>query len=274
MSSTNLQVNISILEMHVTHVCNLRCESCSHFSNHLHRGRVEIDEVAEWFDAWSKRISMRRFNLLGGEPTIHPDLAKFVPLVRRHWPLTRIVISSNGFFLDRHPSLPTVLAEAGNASLRISVHHSSPEYAARLRPVFNLLEKWRREQKLFDVRIVPSFIHWTRRYKGHGETMEPFEDKDPRRSWLACQARDCKQLFEGKLWKCAPIAYLQLQSKQIKLSNNWSPYLKYKPLEIDCTDEELQSFAASEEEAICSMCPVQPQHFRFPNPLPSRNEPH
>src|SRR5262245_19636148 len=101
---------VTRLEMHVTHVCNLSCESCSHYSNHNHRGDVALDEADQWMRAWSQRIAVDEFHLLGGEPTIHPDLPAFVTLVRRHWPDAFIRIRTNGFFLYRHPELPAVLA--------------------------------------------------------------------------------------------------------------------------------------------------------------------
>src|SRR5262245_29311516 len=98
------------LELHVTHACNLTCESCSHYSNHNHRGHLTLSEADQWMAHWSHRLIVDEFNLLGGEPTIHPDLLGFVRLVRRHWPDTFIRIRTNGFFLNRHPGLPALLA--------------------------------------------------------------------------------------------------------------------------------------------------------------------
>ena len=42
--------------------------------------------------AWRDRVAVAEFNLLGGEPTIHPRLPEFVTLVRRHWPAAYIRI--------------------------------------------------------------------------------------------------------------------------------------------------------------------------------------
>src|SRR4051794_7628507 len=104
---------LSLLELHITHACNLTCESCSHYSDHRHSGNLDLAEADRWMAAWSSRLGVRQFNLLGGEPTIHPGLSKFVPLVRRHWPAAHIRIVTNGFFLHRHPQLPEVLASTG-----------------------------------------------------------------------------------------------------------------------------------------------------------------
>jgi MoaA/NifB/PqqE/SkfB family radical SAM enzyme len=264
------------LELHVAHGCNLACESCSHYSNHGHAGTVSVEEADRWMGLWSRRVSVDRFALLGGEPTIHPQLPRFVGLVRRHWPQAQIEIVSNGFFLHRHPSLPSVLAADPDARLIISVHHDSEEYQARLKPVFALLEDWKREHGVA-VRIRPAARNWTRRYEGFGDAMLPFEDSDPRASWEICPARHCKQLLDGRIWKCAPLAYLPMQKARYRLSGKWDPYLAYKALDPSCPDAELEAFAALEDEAACGMCPAKERLFELPVPLrrpkPGNNAP-
>jgi glycosyltransferase involved in cell wall biosynthesis len=36
------------LEIHVAHACNLRCESCSHYTNQGHQGIVPVEEAERW----------------------------------------------------------------------------------------------------------------------------------------------------------------------------------------------------------------------------------
>jgi hypothetical protein len=127
------------LELHVTHACNLACDSCSHYSNHGHSGNLDPALADRWMKAWSDRLLVKEFNLLGGEPSIHPRLSEFVLMVRRHWPAAYILIITNGFFLHRHPGLPATLAAAGNCELALSIHHDGAAYTERLRPIFDLL---------------------------------------------------------------------------------------------------------------------------------------
>ena len=217
---------------------------------------------------WSRRVAVGEFHLLGGEPTIHPELADFVRLVRRRWPETVIRIRTNGFFLHRHPELPALVASDGRSEICVSVHHDSAEYRERLRPMFELIERWERD---FGIRVsvAQSFANWTRRYHGHGDAMEPLEDGAPRTSWEICPARRCKQLFEGKIWKCAPLAYLKLQKARYRLSPKWNSYLSYEPLDPACSNRELDAFIAKEDEAVCGMCPAQRRPFALPVPLAS-----
>lgn len=201
---------IERLELHVTHACNLTCESCSHYSNHNHHGHLPLSEADRWMGLWSKRLTVTEFHLLGGEPTIHPELPRFVGVVRRHWPDAHVRIRTNGFFLHRHPDLPAALLAAGRATISVAVHHDSPEYRERLQPTFDLIARWQRDFGI-QVDVDQAFANWTLRYHGFGDEMQPFEDNSPRASWEICPARICKQLFEGKIWKCAPLAYLRMQ---------------------------------------------------------------
>jgi len=264
--------HVANLEVHVTHACNLACESCSHYSNHNHRGRLTLSEADRWMGFWSQRIEVGDFHLLGGEPTVHPELPSFIGIVRRHWPNSAIRIRTNGFFLHRHPSLPALLAADGRTTVCIAVHHDSREYRERLQPVLDLVDRWHAE---FGIRVDvdQSFGNWTRRYLGFGAAMQPFEDGAPRASWEICPARHCKQLFEGKLWKCAPLAYLKLQLSKYRLSSKWDHYLQYRPLHPGCSDAELDRFLALEEESYCGMCSARRRPLDLPNPIRSHQRP-
>lgn len=255
------------LELHVAHSCNLTCESCSHYSNQGHKGLLTLEKADHWMNSWNRRLDPKTFSLLGGEPTIHPRLPEFVTLSRKHWPQAHLRIVTNGFFLHHHPTLPQILQSDPNAALYLSVHHRAEEYQEKLRPVLALLREWVREYGI-KVRISESSTNWTRRYKGFGAAMEPFEDGNLRQSWEKCPARFCRQLFEGQIWKCAPLAYLKLQDAKYGLSEKWKTYLGYAPLSPECSDEELNAFFEQKEESYCGMCPAKPEKFQLPLPLP------
>jgi len=258
--------SVDILQIHVAHACNLTCESCSHYSNHRHSGITQLQDAEDWMSLWSRRLETRRFVLVGGEPTIHPNLPDFIPLVRRHWPAAHIRLFTNGFFLHRHPNLPELLHADPNIELCLSVHHPSLKYQNRLRPIFDLLDTWQAKHP-FHLTILHSHANWTRRYHGYGASMMPFEDGQQRESWEICPAKHCKQLFEGKIWKCPPLAYLKLQQAKFALPEAWNRYLAYQPLDPRCSDSELDAFIAKEDEIYCRMCPAQPQPLVLDAPI-------
>jgi len=253
------------LEIHVAHSCNLRCESCSHYANHGHRAIVALEEADRWMKLWNRKVSPRVFSLVGGEPAMHPQLTEFVRMSRKNWPHAELRLITNGFLLQRHPGLPAVLRET-DTCLCLSIHHRSPQYQKRLQPILELVETWEARHKI-RLQYVHAYRHWTRRHKGFGSAMEPFDDGHPRLSWENCCAKNYCQLFEGKIWKCPPLAYLRLQAAMYSLSKQWTPYLRYQPLQPECTSDELVAFLAKQEEPCCNMCASWPHPFELPLPF-------
>lgn len=261
-----MRLDVRHLEIHVANACNLSCEGCSHYSNYRHEGVVALEEADRWMAAWSARLHPRVFSLVGGEPTIHPRLPDFVRLSRSHWPDAQLRLVTNGFYLHKHPDLPRVLQGDPDVHVYLSVHHRAREYRDALKPNVELLQRWAREYGL-RVHYYDSYRNWRRGYRGEGATMQPYADGDARASWKNCTAKDCPQLFEAKLWKCSPLAYLRMQHAKVGLAEVWRPYLQYQPLEPGCSEAELHEFFAREEEAACGMCPAKPERFTIRLPL-------
>jgi len=259
-------VPIFILELHVSHACNLACESCSHYSNHNLKGNITLEKADEWMSLWNDRITPRVFSLLGGEPTVNPQLLDIIYLSREKWKYSKINLVTNGFFLHRYPDLPKVLKEIGNVLLSISIHYNGEAYIDKIASNLALAKEWKRKYKI-DIEIRPSAKYWTRRYKGYGSSIEPYEDNNPRASWKVCPAKYCAQLFEGKLWKCPPLAYLKMLDEKVHLSKKWERYLNYQALSPDCTKEELKAFIKQKEIIECAMCSANLEYFKLPNPL-------
>ena len=98
---------------------------------------------------------------------------------------------------------------------------------------------------------------------GHGRTMKPYKDHNPRGAWSICQCTwanggiAIQQLYENKLWKCPPIAYLNSVLSKFDLLDDadWKPYLSYKPIEAPISVEDMIKWMRLEEEHICNMCP-------------------
>lgn len=252
------------IQLHVTHTCNLTCEGCTHYMNQGHTGNLDLETATEWMWAWRRRIIPQRFTLMGGEPALHPDLTKFVYLSRKMWPNSYIEVISNGFFLHRHPDLCEALRKTRTV-LGVSIHHESPEYDRRFASVYKLMREWM--EKGAEIEVRPSIQHWIRQYKGFGNTMEPYEDNDPKNSWKYCVSKLCVQLHEGKLWKCPALAYLPMQAEKYDLSEKWDPYLKYVPLDQECDEKELRNFFTRKEESFCKMCPNAEHYFTPDSPL-------
>ena len=231
-------------------------------------------ETAEaWYQNWGHRLRPGSVNLLGGEPALNPTLCEHVLLARKYWPDASIHIVSNGLLLHKHPRLPETLKTIGNAELHVSKHYNSREYELRFQGVEDLLQEWKRQHGISIV-INDSFSNWTRRYLDVNGSPKPFWDGNPRQSWGICPGKTCVQLHEGKLWKCAPLAYLPMVKRKIGLSPEWDFYLTYQPLDAGCSSGELDEFLAGRVEAFCGMCPASRRPFQKNNPDPIGRTPH
>jgi radical SAM family protein len=254
------------LEIHAWHGCNLFCESCSHYSSLGLRGGPSPTDCDAWMSAWSRRLRPETFSILGGEPAANPELSGIVDVAIRRWPECEIRLVTNGFLLHRHPDLPRVMTRASRAVLVVSSHHSGTDYQAQFARVRNLVEDWRQSYGL-NTRIVEADRFWTKRYDTTSDGVAFFAS-DPRAAWKACVGKYCTQLFDGKLWKCPPVAYFDLLAGRRAVGNDARALRDgYFPLTPDCSDRDLKRFLSREEESICTICPERPEPFALPSPL-------
>jgi len=264
------RIAVPHLEIHITHECNLTCDGCLYYTNHRHTGTIPIEELRTALAKWSRRVVPKSFAILGGEPCLHRDLTDIVYLAREQWPepATKMEVVTNGLLLHVHPELPKALS-ATKTGLYISVHSTaaiSPRYHEMMVRPLDLARRWEKEYGI-ELEIAEQ-SDWYRGYKGHGPDVEPFEDGDSQKSWDNCvTGQQCFQISEGRVWKCAPLAYLGLQARAFALSEKWQPYLDYRALEPECTDAELAAFFEKTAEPVCGMCPSNPQPFTKGDPL-------
>jgi len=286
-------IEVSHLEWHIAHSCNLTCESCIHFTNHNHNEIVSIEKLKEWYSLWNKKISPKNMILLGGEPLLNHDIVDIVYLTKEMWTQPKngsYSITTNGLLLEKYPKFPIALRDT-KCMLQISIHGNerTQQYYQRIKKVFSLVEDWgtKYNVKLVECNSDEEFKKlqpnedetyvvyrnmvedWTRAYKGFGINSEPFEDNDIKQSWNNCVAgKECFQLYEGKIYKCCMTSYLQLQKNKYgdKLSKKWNPYLQYQPLNANCSDEDIIEFFNRKEEYVCGMCPKNPHVFLKKDP--------
>jgi cyclic pyranopterin phosphate synthase len=110
---------IEYLRISVTDRCNFRCRYCMPLEGLPWLPRADILSYEEITEVVSQLapLGLRRIRLTGGEPTIRPQLATLVRMLRAVSAVEDIALSTNGVKL---PTLAAELADAGLDRVNIS----------------------------------------------------------------------------------------------------------------------------------------------------------
>ena len=259
------RINIPHLEWHLTHSCNFTCQGCGHFTNDGYRRDFSVDELKSWYLPWVDKIRPRELSMLGGEPLLNKDLIEILYMTREVWDIDDeqyFELATNGLLINKHPELEMALRDT-NCTLLITKHSEDPIYLKLFEKSMQTIEGWD-----IDFLIHDATDYWLQAYNGYGSTIEPIGHDNPEESWDNCPTgQENFQLYNGLIYKCAPLAYLPLQKQKYpNLSDKWNPYLKYVPL---TPDGDIEEFFSREAESVCSMCPKKSELIQKPSPLHS-----
>ncbi len=262
-----IMLNIISLEFHVMHACNLFCQQCSHYSNlQIGGGIISLNSAENNYLLWYNRVQPTVFALLGGEPTLNPYLLDHILLAKKYWINSKLILVSNGFFLDKHPDLPKVLTET-DCRLEISQHGTKENYLEKFNNSIEILKEWRLKYPELKVNIRQSHKGWIRQYNISDEGKPIPFNSNPEQSYSICMQKTCTQIYDNKLWKCPALAYFKLLDKKIKLNKEWDLFRTYNGLDYSCDDKELYEFFSTKEISQCSLCPSHKIRFAHPDPV-------
>jgi organic radical activating enzyme len=232
-----------VVEFYITNVCNLSCRGCNRFNDLNFKGHQLWADHAEAYEAWAKRLDLPRITIIGGEPTLNPDLELWVSNLRRLWPEAVIMIQTNGTY--QRPEHLTFW-DKYRVGFGLSLH--DPATADELKA------KWKHHAGEIEA------------YVFHQNTLLKKDDyyvlhqSNPVRAFAACDMKHDHTMYQGKLYKCPAMSNLPDFDQQfdLRLDDRQRELLyKYKPLSVDCSEEELQEFSATKDKHIpqCEFCP-------------------
>ena len=84
---------------HILTRCNLKCSHC--YINPRQHGNktLSIKTIKRWLDAFTEKATETNVIFLGGEPTLHPDLADAVKYARQAG-YQSITVDTNGYLFN------------------------------------------------------------------------------------------------------------------------------------------------------------------------------
>jgi len=88
-------------EINMADHCNISCQMCDHYSQLSEERFVGLDiferDIRRMGEIFDHKIAC--ISLLGGEPTLHPNLIQCAEITRREFPDAEIIILTNGLLL-------------------------------------------------------------------------------------------------------------------------------------------------------------------------------
>jgi MoaA/NifB/PqqE/SkfB family radical SAM enzyme len=110
-------------QLNITHRCNLDCAYCTEYDNS--KDHVPFEELARRIDH-CQELGCLHVDLIGGEPLLHPDVARLMRYVTQQGMTTGM--TTNAFLLTRERL--EELIDAGMGKIQISVDALNPSRQA------------------------------------------------------------------------------------------------------------------------------------------------
>lgn len=184
---------LEYLEFHVTHRCNLNCAGCSHFVPVIPK-HVEVDGSQLKQDLYRLKElvgHIENIRIMGGEPLLCPQLAKYCSLVRSLYPYANIKIVSNGILAMRMSDALIATIRANDVSMDITCY---PPFFDK----YDETAKWLNQCGI----SYHMDIRWGMCPVLHKDSEHKFRHDN---TSLICE---CYNLFNRHLYPCPPTAYI------------------------------------------------------------------
>ena len=243
--------------------CNLRCYGCDTYS-HLIKYAKSNENLLKDIENWAiklvplsknKDINCNKVKILGGEPLLYKQLDIVLVTIRQYYKEWNVVLGTNGLLLKKKKNILEICADL-DIELYITKHFKDKNYLTKLKENVNFASKYTTKIKIVDA---TRDNYWRRYNKQIDNKIYPWNNKNIRKTWQACLARRCHQVYKGYLYKCSIIAGLESVLSETNQTNEkeWQKYLNYSPLHYTSSDEGIIKFFSKEEEYICSICNIQ-----------------
>jgi len=249
-------VRIRKLEMYLTKGCNLKCHFCSHF-NPYRQGIIPTETLLKNMEIWSKKVSPKKFGILGGEPLLHPDLHLIVKKARACWSKARLILTTNGLLLPKKGKdiLDTLLEN--RVEVLLSEHLTDQERVDAFNRGRTMLE----EAGVPTV-IIPSSSRWKEYYLFTEDGKPHPYNSRPEHAWTMCGPNTCFNITEKQLYRCSILANAAQAWKEGALSDEWKITGTYTPLAPSASADEIirHLFLMRGPLPACTICP---ERIRF-----------
>lgn len=172
--------------------CNFHCESCSHFSPLIPKKFHSAEEYIPFIEYLQSYSSISEINIAGGEPSLHPDINRFVTKIRTVYK-GFIYFWTNGWWLRRPEQFHETLKQVN--CLAVSVHPES------LIPPDEMVHLVNRLASKYNIRTGWGVFSYFDSFIFTEQATPPIK--------LTCNFHTCPTLLpSGHILRCAVAAYV------------------------------------------------------------------
>ena len=135
---------VNNIDYHIIDRCNLNCASCNHFSSLVpstDKGK-SIEQITSDLTLLSKvKEGFNCLTILGGEPTLHPELSKILRIARQIYPNKQINLVTNGTNYDKFEKWRDSIIE-NNIHVILSLYPYCDDNMERAEKIRKILEPY------------------------------------------------------------------------------------------------------------------------------------
>jgi len=257
------KLKLNYAEFYITNVCNLTCPQCNRFNNRKFKGHYNFD--LEKYQAWADILDLETCTILGGEPTLNPELPRWIKGIHKCWPNTNGRLTTNGTRLQTSPGLVNALAES-NWLVSICVHNDLMRDH-----VLNEITQTFGYCKFSEFMYYNGIINGMRVVSQDGVKFEitnganfhnsifkdgayQLHDSDADIAHEICTMKHCHHFIDGQLYKCGVVYLLPEYFKQSGLAVP-TLYDQYQPLTVESVTKSALDNLSNNSIPQCKFCP-------------------
>lgn len=179
------------VEMHAMDACNLNCRGCTHyapiFNNEKPNTKCRLSDI----DSLSRKVkSIVNFYILGGEPFLNDELAKYIEKVKEVYPKAAVTVVTNGLLIPRCSA--EILSYISENNIYVSISEYEPTHRI-IDNIIEVLEKY-------------NIIYTIRKYDSKQKFNLPLSMHKTDKSY--CISKGCINIWNGKIACCPTLMYI------------------------------------------------------------------
>lgn len=234
-------IYIESLELHVSNHCNLSCRGCSHLTPLESPCFIDLNTTLASLKILKEYVHCKVIRLLGGEPTLNPNLCKIVDEIKKIGIADEISISTNGILLNKisDDTLKNV------NMIEISNYNYS---SAKTNEIINWSKAIKKKYK--HLKIIIYMYQYFREPYSYIKNTDSIQVQKIYKSCIVAQKWQCFNVYENYIFKCPEAMALSKNIENESFSKNGVKIANSKNFE-----NELENYLFNEKSlSACQYC--------------------